>query len=679
MAKYRVTSPEGQTFEVTAPDGASQADILAYAKANMPKPSLAGDFMAPIRGAVDKLKADVGADYQAGKDRLKGPLPGPVGFLKQSADDIGRSVRAVGDVGSVLLSPAAGAANALVIQPGARALDRVTPDVTDIHGHKLTPAEKHQQNVGIVSTSLAGLGPEAGGVGGAGKAAAAVAKPNALAPVVESFDRAGVTPMLAAGGGKGMATATNVVAENPVAGAVVRNRLRTAVAQTGDAASGIAAKYGETRGRQITGENVQQGVQDFAQDKGNPTSFAAKANARYDDVFGKLDTAMAGKTEPGRSAPVADDQFPGHTATVGGSQIETPATTATLNQISGGTQSVSIGKLIADPTLSKAASALETAQGARDMSFNDLRRLRTWTRDAQKNPELRQNIGAANLQRLEGSLTQDIYTNAEKLGSPDLAKQLRRTDQFYAAGQQRIQGALDKFAGAKSGEGTYSRVAQAAGSTASADAQSLLALKRSLAPDQWGDVAANVVSELGKQSPGAAPAGEPGFSVASFVTNYNKLSPRGKDILFGSVGGGGSKATQLRAELDNLATVADSLKGIEKGANTSKSFVNAQAAGTLAGLVTPHTAGPTILALAGEALTGEAMTNPLVVRWLSRIGTAQKASPSAVQSTVKQLGRVARANTALVPLYQEAMKLLPAPQQIAATAGAETQPPQRNP
>lgn len=32
MAKYRVTAPDGSTYEVNAPDGASEADVMAYAK-----------------------------------------------------------------------------------------------------------------------------------------------------------------------------------------------------------------------------------------------------------------------------------------------------------------------------------------------------------------------------------------------------------------------------------------------------------------------------------------------------------------------------------------------------------------------------------------------------------------------------------------------------------------------
>jgi hypothetical protein len=34
MPKYRITAPDGKTYEVNAPDGASQDDVLAYVKQN---------------------------------------------------------------------------------------------------------------------------------------------------------------------------------------------------------------------------------------------------------------------------------------------------------------------------------------------------------------------------------------------------------------------------------------------------------------------------------------------------------------------------------------------------------------------------------------------------------------------------------------------------------------------
>jgi hypothetical protein len=319
------------------------------------------------------------------------------------------------------------------------------------------------------------------------------------------------------------------------------------------------------------------------------------------------------------------------------------------------------------------------ATAAKDISFSDLRRLRTFVREAKSKPELRQSIGDANLNRLESALTQDIFTNAETLGSPQLAGQLRRADQYYAAGQARIESALKPFADAKSGETAYNRIVQAAGSGASADGQKLLSLKRSLAPDEWGDVAANAVDALGKPTSANAATDGSGFSVNTFVTNYNKLSPRGKDILFGSVGGGGAKAAALRGELENLASVVEDLKGVEKAANSSKTMVGAQTMGTVVGLANPATTLPTAGGLSAMTLTGEMMTNPIAIRWLAKLGQAQATAPATVPGVVKQLQTAAKVNASLMPLYQQSLKLLSRAPPIGATAAAETQNPKQEP
>lgn len=619
-------------------------------------PSLGDEIVGAVTGAIDKLKTDAKADASINLAQVK--RKNPTSSFGEAVDQQRRFGGLIRDAVGVVASPVTGLIHGAIVKPGADLLDKLpgdaysTPKMTDPSTwlqmpHKLSPEERHASNENIINTGLGLIAPARAGVIRAAPTA------TRAAGMIERFDRAGVSPMLAAAEGKGAAATTNVIAENPVAGIGVRARLRRAVAQTETSVDALARRYGETRGPQITGENVQGGVNRYARDRRDPTSFAAKAGARYDKVFADIDAGMAGKTGAGTS------------------QISTPATTAALQQINASTQSAAIGQLVADPTLSKVASTLSEAGAAKDMSFADLRRLRTWVRDAKKDPDLRVKIGDANLSRLEGSLTQDIYANADKLASPDLARQLRRTDQFYAAGQARIENALQSFSDAKSGESAYSRITQAAGSTSSADASKLLSLKRSLAPDEWGDVAANTISEMGRPAPGLAPAGETGFSVSRFVTRYNQLSPRGRDILFGAVGGGGPKAAALRAELDNLATVADDLKNLEKGANTSKTFVSAQTLGTGAGLLTPHSTLPTAGILSGMALTGEVMTNPVAVRWLVKLGRVK--TPAALNVTVKQLRIAAQTNAALAPVYQETMRLLPSP--VAATAAAEDQKP----
>lgn len=34
MPKYRITAPDGKTYEINAPDGASQDDVLQYVQQN---------------------------------------------------------------------------------------------------------------------------------------------------------------------------------------------------------------------------------------------------------------------------------------------------------------------------------------------------------------------------------------------------------------------------------------------------------------------------------------------------------------------------------------------------------------------------------------------------------------------------------------------------------------------
>lgn len=494
---------------------------------------------------------------------------------------------------------------------------------------------------------------------------------NSLAPVVRSFEQAGVDPMLAATQGRGAASATNMVAENMLAGARVRPALRARVNQAASSAERISGGYGDARGPQITGENIQSGVQRFANDgsqpaAGRPTqqsSFSARANEIYDDAFSVVERAEATAVEraqesaqmtrqaveqetlarTGGATSVPERPAPGATPAP---VVSAPATQDALREISGRVNSQSIADLIEDPRIATIARALSS--DASNVRFADLRALRTWVRRARSEPELRQGIAEADLQRLEQSLTSDIYANAENLAGPQAARNLRRADQFYAAGQARIKDALQPFANARSGESAYARVVQAAGSTSSADAQSLLALKRSLHPDEWGDVVAQVVSNLGRPTASAADQG--GFSFSRFVTNYNTLSPRGRAILFGSVGGGGRNAARLQAELDNLAEVVQRLLSVERGANASNSGTAVQNVLTTLGFI--GSGGLAFKGVIGMGMLGEAMTNPAFVRWLANVPRYQR-SPTTWTEHLSRLEALGRASPAIAQIQKQ--------------------------
>lgn len=80
MAKYRITSPEGQTYEVTAPDDASHDQVMSYAKDNFGKlPKAKAD---PIETAINKSPTAGVLDAAAamGSGALAGPVSGLAGI-----------------------------------------------------------------------------------------------------------------------------------------------------------------------------------------------------------------------------------------------------------------------------------------------------------------------------------------------------------------------------------------------------------------------------------------------------------------------------------------------------------------------------------------------------------------------------------------------------------------------
>jgi hypothetical protein len=80
MPTYIVTSPDGKEYEITAPEGATQEQVLAYAQANFPKQRTAGESAA--RGAG--LAARAGISGVAALPAMLADAPVAVGNIVSS-------------------------------------------------------------------------------------------------------------------------------------------------------------------------------------------------------------------------------------------------------------------------------------------------------------------------------------------------------------------------------------------------------------------------------------------------------------------------------------------------------------------------------------------------------------------------------------------------------------------
>lgn len=636
-----VRLPDGREIQVNTddPKAASAAAKKYLASSAKPEaaPAKPKSFGEKVWGTMTDAAADL-AETAKPLPQGRNPLKDPVGAAKDIGEQIGRSASVPVKAFNLLASPITGAIEAGVVEPYGGVMSTV---------FKGTDAEDWE---GDMRTALMAARP--------GRARAPKPpKVNKLAEPVAAFERANVTPSLAAAQSGGAAKVANAIAENPIAGIRARKLMRTQVAEAETAAGTVASKAGMPSTRGAQGEALQAGVKGFNE------RFSERSRNLYDKAFADIEAGEAQAVASAQQRAVRQTAMGGTNA--GPAPVIQPnATKAALSDLGGRVNASELSSIITDARINKIAKALE-ADGA-DVRFGDLRALRTWVREAKTNDDLRQGIGSAGLQRLEGALTEDIIANAERVAGPQAARRLRQTDQFYRLGNERIQGALQNFVGKgapKAGEATYDLLIRSLSDKGGADIARATALKKSLKADEWGDVAATVIENLGKPTAGSA---EQGFSVSRFVTNYEGLSPAGRNLLVSDAA--------LKRELDNLAYVMGRLKTVEKGANASNSGTALQSVGTVGGLINPATAIPTAKVLGGMALTGEVVTSPAAVRWLARLGQAQAQSPQQVSVVVKQLEKAAQANAALMPLYQESQKLLLAAPKVSEAAIAEEEP-----
>lgn len=695
MATYTVQSPDGKMITLQGPDGASHEDVIAQAQklyqpaappAAPKQPGRLDTAVGEVKDAWNQLTGDIKtavAPAAPAPAQRNGPMAPsqPLGTL---ADEIihGKTLPRGALPTDHLMHMLAGGDNGTGevhqnTQGGqaAVAADRVGGDLLNVPmslvraGIRFVDPKIDSQAAGGYSAALLAGAPLIRPAAAAAKVGVANAMmPSAsavdTAAMVNQFSKAGVDPMLAAKGG-GAARMAKVTSENALVGGQVRGRLANAMDQAQQSAADTAEKYGAPAARGAAGEQVQQGVQDFNQ------RFSDRASNLYDKAFSEIDKGQQATLDAAQRAASLKTGQGGATAAPQ-PVIAPTATRAVLDDIGASVNAGGLSKIIQDPRLNNVASALDS--GSADLRFGDLRALRTWAREAQSNPTLRQGISQGNLQRLEGALTQDITQNASDLAGPAAARKLQQADQFYRLGSQRIQTQLQNFVGKggnAAGEQTYDLIARAASDKGGADIARLAALKKSLQPGEWGDVAASVINRLGK-APGGS--GED-FSVNSFSTNFRNLSSQGKALLFG----GGEN----RAALENLANVMDRLKGIEKMSNHSNSGANVQNASTLAGAgealfhagqgnLAP--AGALVSALGGLRVTGNLMTNPGFVRWLAK-GTQAAASknPQAIAAATNQLRLLAQKDHRLLPVVSQLS--LPSPGQAdpATVAGQAKQ------
>lgn len=383
-------------------------------------------------------------------------------------------------------------------------------------------------------------------------------------------DEIGVTPSLGAGGKvRGMTAAT--LEKVPLAGGLIADDAVRMVDEVEGAFNRAVAKVGTSRNPAEAGSSLQSGLTGFV------TNFKEKSGNLFDAVGEKIPATT---------------------------KIQTPAT---IDAINAALEPFQSNPQIAQQLgLNRWASMAEGLEGGL-----------SWKAATDLRSSIGESIGRINgalsdmdqgkLKQAYATLTSDLEAAAIAAG-PEAEAAWRRANNYYRRGAERISKQLDQTISAKSPERAFEAfVAMGKKDRASADGKRMFQIKASMPKEEWREVSASIIDRLGRSRPGAQSAEGDAFSPATFLTEWNKLSPEAKSVLV---------PQEIRQELNNVAKVSELAKEAGAERNFSNTGTIVAGAGVGAGL----TSAPlTTLSLLGASWgSAKAMTSGPFLRALNR-------------------------------------------------------------
>ena len=614
MPKYIITSPDGDEFEVTAPDGASEDDVLSYARANFdtaasgspkseppisPDEQVASeregggvvqrindgirrfaDNLPVVGGLTDEINAGINSgfgltgdyDQEVALERARkraaaaaaedttelGVIPEAVPFIGGETVNTGDLEEAAGFISGAVAAPVAnvarlgGVGNAALTGAGYGAAEGFAA------GEGASDSAQQAALGGVVGGAAGGvLGKLTGGRKPAGK----------FERITDASETAGVevpTIMTTSDSlaGRGARMAARKMAEVPFVGAPLMNSISSLPRRFSEKADELAGRVasGASTNPAVTGEIATEGLKHWI--TGTSRDYMHKI---YSGVSKSIPRTMRGHMASTR-LKVRDLVKSDYDAA---SEINRPAI-----------------DLVSD--------ALNRVDG---LSYEGLLQLRTNV-GAKLDDAVMAGAGTAKpaLKQIYGSLTDDLIALTKNAGPRAARAWKAANDEFKIENAKRK--AVVKLVGrdaARSGEAVVDRLITMAGTKSTADINTLLKIRTVMGPEAWDGVAGSAIHRLGR-------ATDNNWSFNQFATHYSGLSTSGKKALFRDKG--------VLEELDALHTLTKEFKNVERYGNPSGT------GGVVSGLMLMLAGGGMVSnpMLAATGFTGGAMISHLMAR-----------------------------------------------------------------
>lgn len=562
-----------------------------------------GDAVEGISGAVGAFTdpfAGVIADalgYDSSKMRPLGQVNREALGLPQSPEGIGRSAREFA-AGALTFGGAAralgAAASAGTTQNVLREVGR-TPIRDTVAGAGAGAGAAIGEEVGGVPGQVAGLvaGGLTGYAGANALANAARGTPNALS---QAATRQKVDLMPADTGGPVARAVTTGTRASPLSVGPVAAQAERSQGQLRDAARRTAQNQGEVLDTQQAGEAVREGAE----------AFIAGSRKRGERLYSRATQQAQGvtKIKPLQTVEAAQEALARLRENPAATDSDIASLTNFIARIEGGA----------------------TIQGLRDA--------RTALSQNIYDGKLRAGSDQAMWKGVLSNVADDIDRGLRQAGREDAANTFRVADKLWSERIDTIDKVLQPILG-RDGQKGGEQVLQAVESMARGQSGGNVRLSRllgALGEEQAGNLRATIVDRLGRARPGNQDAQGEAFSAATFLTNWNNMTPQARTSIF--------PVAETRGALDDIAEIAAGTKRGQSMANTSNTGVAVNSLNVIGGAAGAVTNLPLTLLGAGSVhLTGRLMANPTFAKLLAR--TSRMPPEAANRTFSQQLGIIA--------------------------------------
>lgn len=400
---------------------------------------------------------------------------------------------------------------------------------------------------------------------------------------IDAFEDAGAgTPTVGqATESRGNRAVESVLAKTPGGAGPMAAKAELETKGLGETVNNMATTLAGRTGAAPAGREIAGGIKDFTHE------FRTKSGKLYDEL----------------------DRFILPTT-----QVKVDNASATLKALTTATPGAeSLSNQMINPKLASITEAMATDARNGYLPYGAVKDLRTRIGQMLGEPQLTTDIPRGELKKVYGALTKDMEAAATEAG-PDAVLALKRANSFHRAGLKRIDDVLEPILN----KGDPEHIFQAAISGTKEGATTISGVMKSLPSESKKVVAGTMLKRLGLATPGKQNELGEAFSTETFLTNWNKISPDAKRVLFAPLD------PQMRSDLDQVAKVASNIReGSKVFANPSGSgqaVASNMTAGAFAISVLTgqwHAAAGIAGGVGGAWTQGKLMTNPAVVHWLT--------------------------------------------------------------